>query len=67
MGTISRAEARIRRKKRVRKKVKGTPEKPRLSIFKSSRHIYVQIIDDVTAKTMAEASSHSKDIRVQIQ
>ena len=69
MGTKSRAEARFRRKKRVRKKIKGTPEKPRLSVFKSSKHIYTQIIDDSSAITLIDASSLSKaeDIRGQIQ
>jgi len=66
MGTKSRAEARQRRKKRVRKKVKGTPEKPRLSVFKSSKHIYAQIIDDTASKTLVEASSLSRDIRTQV-
>ena len=62
MSSISRAGARLRRKKRVRKKVRGTPEKPRLSVFRSSRHIYVQAIEDVTGRTLVEASSLSKDL-----
>jgi large subunit ribosomal protein L18 len=61
MGTVSRAEARLRRKKRVRKKVRGTPERPRLCVFRSSRHIYTQIIDDSAGKTLASVSSLSKD------
>ena len=65
MGSISRAEARLRRKKRVRKKVRGTTERPRLSVFRSSRHIYAQIIDDTTARTLVEVSSMAKDIRAQ--
>ena len=63
----SRAEARLRRKKRVRKKIKGTPETPRLSVFRSSKHIYAQIIDDTHAITLVEASSLSKDIKARIQ
>ena len=62
MGTVSRAEARLRRKKRVRKKVLGTPEKPRLCVFRSSRHIYTQIIDDSAGRTLASMSSLSKDL-----
>ena len=67
MGTITRAEARIRRKKRVRKKIKGMPERPRLSVFKTARHIYAQIIDDTAANTLIDASSLSKEIRPQIE
>ncbi len=67
MGTISRAEARLKRKKRVRKKVKGTLERPRLSVFKSSKHIYAQLIDDHTAGTLVHASSMSKSIRSEVE
>ena len=62
MGAVSRAEARLRRKKRVRKKVRGTPEKPRLCVFRSSRHIHTQIIDDSAGRTLASVSSLSKDL-----
>jgi large subunit ribosomal protein L18 len=51
--------ARIARHKRVRKKISGTSERPRLSVFKSAKHIYVQAIDDVNGKTLAEASTLS--------
>jgi large subunit ribosomal protein L18 len=67
MKLSSRAEARVRRKKRVRSRLKGTSDKPRLSVFKSAKHIYAQIIDDLTARTLAEASSLSKDIKPQLQ
>ena len=63
MGAISRAEARLKRKKRVKKKVRGTSEKPRLTVFRSSKHIYAQIIDDNVAGTLIDASTISKDIR----
>lgn len=58
----------IRRQKirySVRKKVAGTTAKPRLSVFRSNSDIYVQIIDDVTGKTIASASSRDKDIKAQ--
>ncbi len=48
---------RQRRHLRVRKKVRGTAERPRLCVFRSSRHIYAQIIDDVNGKTIAAAST----------
>ena len=49
--------ARSKRVKRIRKKISGTPERPRLRIFKSSRHIYGQIIDDVAGNTLAAMST----------
>jgi len=66
MGSVNKYEARLRRKKRVRKKVKGNPERPRLSVFKTSKHIYAQIIDDITGKTLVAASSLSPDLRDRI-
>ncbi len=55
-------ESRLKRKKRVRKKIKGSSERPRLTVFKTSRHIYAQIIDDSKDRTLLSASSISKDI-----
>jgi len=62
MGRLSKREARLRRKKRIRKKIFGTPERPRLCVYRSLKHIYAQIIDDTTGRTLAAASSLSKDI-----
>jgi large subunit ribosomal protein L18 len=56
-------EARLRRRKRVRKRVKGTPERPRLSVFRSLRHTYAQVIVDTTGQTLANASTRSREIR----
>jgi large subunit ribosomal protein L18 len=58
----------IRRQKikfRVRRKISGTTQKPRLSVFRSNTEIYAQLIDDETAKTLASASSRDKDIAAQ--
>jgi large subunit ribosomal protein L18 len=55
-------EARLKRHLRVRKKVKGTQERPRLSLFKSARHIYAQVIDDEAGRTLAAASSLSLQV-----
>lgn len=58
----------VRRQKlrwRVRSKVKGTAQKPRLSVFRSNKDIYCQLIDDVTGTTLAAASSRMKDIAAQ--
>src|SRR4029077_19003593 len=54
---------RERRKLRIRKKVTGTPERPRLTVFRSARHIYAQVIDDTSGTTLAHASTLSKDLR----
>lgn len=59
-------EGRERRKLRIRKKVAGTTERPRLSVFRSARHIYVQVIDDSSGKTLAAASTMSKDLRTNL-
>ena len=56
-------EARRRRKKRVSAKVRGTQECPRICIFKSSRHIYAQLIDDSRGHTLAAASTLSPELR----
>ena len=54
-------KARLKRHARVRRKISGTPEVPRLNVFRSSKNIYAQIIDDVNGVTLASASSLSKD------
>jgi large subunit ribosomal protein L18 len=48
--------ARLRRHRRVRKDIDGTPQRPRLAVYRSNRHIYVQLVDDQAAKTLAAAS-----------
>jgi large subunit ribosomal protein L18 len=54
---------RERRKLRIRKKVNGTVERPRLTVFRSAKHIYAQVIDDSTGATLAHASTLSKDLK----
>jgi len=61
--TVRSAEARVKRHRRVRKKVSGTTERPRLAVFRSNRHIYAQIIDDTTGRTLAAASTAEPDLR----
>ena len=48
--------ARTRRHRRVRKRVNGTPERPRLAVYRSNRHIYAQLVDDTTSRTITQAS-----------
>jgi large subunit ribosomal protein L18 len=62
---MSKFDTRLRRKKRIRKKVTGTPERPRLSVFRSAKHIYAQVVDDTAGQTLAYASTLSKDVRDQ--
>ena len=55
-------KARLKRKARIRKSISGTPEHPRLSVFRSAKHIYAQVIDDVHGRTLVSASSLEKEI-----
>jgi len=63
----SRAELRRVRHKRIRKHITGTAERPRLCVFRSSRHIYAQIIDDQSGRTLVSASTLEKELRDQIK
>jgi len=59
-------KAAMRRKYHVRKKVFGTPDRPRLSVFRSNRHIYAQITDDTAGATLVSASTRAKGLRDQL-
>ena len=63
VSSKSKAEARVRRHRRVRKKVLGTPERPRLAVFRSNRHIVAQVIDDRAGRTLAAASTVEPELR----
>ena len=65
MSTEQQKKAAQRRKNYVRSRVFGTPERPRLSVFRSNRHLYVQIIDDVAGVTLASAGTLVKGVREQ--
>jgi large subunit ribosomal protein L18 len=54
---------RERRKLRIRRKISGSSERPRLTVFRSSKHIYAQVVDDVAGSTIAHASTLSADVR----
>lgn len=60
---INKNQDRLKRHKRVRAKIKGTAETPRLSVYRSLNHIYVQIIDDVKGNTLVTASTLDKEIK----
>lgn len=60
-------EARVKRQVRVRKKIKGTPARPRLNVFKSARHIYAQLIDDTTGKALVAASTVMGEVNSELK
>jgi large subunit ribosomal protein L18 len=63
MSKHTKQEARRRRHFRVRKKITGTAERPRLAVFRSNRHVQVQVIDDTAGRTLAAASTLEADLR----
>ncbi len=63
MSKLSKAEGRIKRHRRIRKKIRGTEARPRLAVFKSNTNIYAQVINDKTGETIASASSLEKEFR----
>ncbi len=67
MNSADKADQLTRRKQRVRKRVVGTAERPRLNVFRSSAHIYAQIIDDLKGATLAAASSLDKSLRTSVK
>src|SRR5215813_4172933 len=64
MANTDRAQIRTAIHERIRRKVRGTGERPRLAIYRSLNHIYAQVIDDVSGKTLVSASSREKDLAV---
>ncbi|NLK65524.1 MAG: 50S ribosomal protein L18 [Tissierellia bacterium] len=63
---VDKNQKRIERHYRIRNKITGTPERPRLNIFKSSKHIYAQVIDDATGTTLVSASTQDKELREKV-
>ncbi len=66
MAKRSKVEKRQIRHARVRKHVSGTPERPRLCVFRSARHIYAQVIDDTTGNTLVSASTLDADVKAEV-
>ena len=67
MRTNASAVARTRRRARVRRRVRGTQERPRLSVFRSDRHIYAQVVVDTTGQTLLGVSTLSRELREQLK
>ncbi|MEM1030184.1 MAG: 50S ribosomal protein L18 [Myxococcota bacterium] len=63
MAVITKQQSRQKRQRRIRKKAHGTPDRPRLAVFRSAKHIYAQVIDDVSGRTLVSASTLAKDLR----
>lgn len=60
---MAKIDKRARRKRRIRKKVSGNLDRPRLSVFRTAKHIYAQVIDDTTSTTLAASSTLAKEVR----
>ena len=65
INKVSRNDMRIARRRRVREKVSGTSEYPRLNVFRSNKNIFAQIIDDEAGNTLVSASSMDKDLKIE--
>lgn len=67
MAQVSRKSATRRRHARIRRRLEGTPDRPRMAVFRSNEHIYVQVIDDVAQATLAAASSIDKELKGKLE
>ena len=63
MTVVTKSQARLKRRRRVRAKITGTPERPRISVFRSNRGIHAQLIDDLSGRTLAAVSWTEGDLR----
>ena len=63
----SRQEVRVKKHMRIRNRFSGTPERPRLAVFRSNNHMYAQIIDDTVGHTLAAASTVEKEVRSELE
>ena len=67
VSKVSKAEVRKEKHRRMRRHIVGTPERPRLAVFRSNMHMYAQIIDDTEGKTLVSASTLQKDVKAELE
>lgn len=67
ISKVSRAKVRQNKHRRIRNRFAGTPERPRLAVFRSNNHMYAQIIDDTVGNTLVAASTLEKDIKANLE
>ncbi len=67
VSKVSRANVRKEKHRRMRRHIVGTPERPRLAVFRSNSHMYAQIIDDTVGKTLVSASTLQKDVKAELE
>lgn len=63
----SRAKVRLNKHRRLRNRISGTPERPRLAVFRSNNHMYAQIIDDTVGNTLVSASTLDKELKAELE
>jgi len=67
VSKVSRSKVRINKHRKLRNRFTGTPERPRLAVFRSNNHMYAQIIDDTVGKTLVSASTLQKDVKAELE
>ena len=67
VSKVSRSKVREEKHRRMRRHIIGTPERPRMAVFRSNNHMYVQIIDDVAKTTLVSASTLQKDVKAELE
>ena len=67
VSKVSRTEVRLQKHRRMRSRISGTSERPRLAVFRSNNHMYAQIIDDTVGKTLVSASTLQKEVKAELE
>ena len=67
VSKVNRSEVRVNKHRRLRSRLSGTPERPRLAVFRSNNHMYAQIIDDTVGNTLVSASTLQKEVKAELE